>query len=111
MTFYSVTESVSDERNYISDNSGLSSSYSQRDKGKNEFNCIKKKNFNHFKNNIVVLVAADGINATYGIEMELLEGGLLKRSSFDVELETDVEVTNLLSVSPFNDCNKVTKYY
>lgn len=31
--------------------------------------------------------------------MELIEGGLLKRSAFDVVLETDTESSNLLSVS------------
>lgn len=33
--------------------------------------------------------------------MELLEGGLLKRSAFDVDLETDKDVSSLLSVSSY----------
>ncbi|KFM79183.1 Microsomal triglyceride transfer protein large subunit, partial [Stegodyphus mimosarum] len=47
------------------------------------------------------LLSADGINVTYGIEMEMLDGGLLKRSSFDVDFETSVGISNLLSVGMF----------
>lgn len=50
---------------------------------------------------VCVLLATHGLNVTYGIEMELLEGGLLKRSAFDVDLETDKDVSSLLSVSSY----------
>lgn len=38
------------------------------------------------------------MNITYGIQMEMLEGNLLKRSVFDVNFENP-EVSNLLTVS------------
>ncbi|CAN7993332.1 unnamed protein product [Ixodes hexagonus] len=47
------------------------------------------------------LTKSDDLNSTYGINMELIPGGLLKESSVDVSLETAEESLNLLSVGLF----------
>lgn len=47
------------------------------------------------------LTKSDDLNSTYGINMELIPGGLLKESSVDVSLETPEESLNLLSVGLF----------
>lgn len=46
-------------------------------------------------------LSTNGLNVTYGIGMELLKGGLLKRSSFDVDLESTAGISNLLSIGMF----------
>lgn len=43
--------------------------------------------------------AIEGTNVTYGIDMEMLNGGLLKRSVFDVSFENRAGDSSLLSVS------------
>ncbi|CAL1292828.1 unnamed protein product [Larinioides sclopetarius] len=44
------------------------------------------------------MVALAGTNVTYGLEMEMLEGGMLKRSVFDVSFENAAGDQSLLSV-------------
>lgn len=47
------------------------------------------------------LTRSDDLNSTYGLNMELIPGGLLKESSVDVNLETAEDSLNLISVGLF----------
>ncbi|XP_064457806.1 microsomal triglyceride transfer protein large subunit-like isoform X2 [Ornithodoros turicata] len=47
------------------------------------------------------LAKTEHLNSTYGINMELVPGGLLKTSSVDVNLETPSDSLNLISVGLF----------
>ncbi|KAG8178256.1 hypothetical protein JTE90_000356 [Oedothorax gibbosus] len=47
------------------------------------------------------LLSIEGTNVTYGIDMEMLNGGLLKRSVFDVSFENLAGDSSLLSVGIF----------
>ncbi|GFT74645.1 microsomal triglyceride transfer protein large subunit [Nephila pilipes] len=47
------------------------------------------------------LVSVAGTNVTYGLEMESLVGGMLKRTVFDVSFENDAGGASLLSVGLF----------
>lgn len=49
--------------------------------------------------NLCLFSAIEGTNVTYGIDMEMLNGGLLKRSVFDVSFENIAGGSSLLSVS------------
>ncbi|KAF8763159.1 Microsomal triglyceride transfer protein like [Argiope bruennichi] len=47
------------------------------------------------------MVSVEGTNVTYGLEMEMLEGGMLKRTVFDVSFENAAGDQSLLSVGLF----------
>ncbi|GIY08031.1 microsomal triglyceride transfer protein large subunit [Caerostris extrusa] len=47
------------------------------------------------------MVSVEGTNVTYGLEMESLKGGLLKRTVFDVSFENRAGDSSLLSVGLF----------